>query len=73
MTNLQKTLRRQNAIRKAVAKIQRLRHRDERVLQYTKLRSIVRRWEADGYNPTNNSSSDVIENRRNRFLSYHLD
>ena len=72
MTNLQKTLRRQNAIRKAVAKIQRLRHKDERVLQYTKLRSIVRRWEADGYNPSNNPSSDVMENRRNRFLSYHL-
>ena len=72
MTNLQKTLRRQNAIRKAVAKIQRLRHKDERVLQYTKLRSIVRRWEADGYNHTNNPSNDVMENRRNRFLSYHL-
>ena len=72
MTNLQKTLRRQNAIRKAVAKIQRLRHKDERVLQYTKLRSIVRRWETDGYNPTNDPSRQEIENRRNRFLSYHL-
>ena len=72
-TSLHKTIRRQNALRKAVARIQRLKYKDDRISQYIRLREIVRRWDTEEYSPANNQREEVMDTRRNRFESYHLD
>ena len=73
MTSLHKTIRRQNALREAVARIQRLKYKNDRISQYKRLREIVRRWDAEEYSQTNRQREEVINTRRNRFESFHLD